>query len=156
MRESTTLLLPQYFIPIFAIAWFGITGLLAHLGGWATLSPKYRNDNAVPGETFRFVSGSMGHRFIPVNYGNCLFVAAGSDGFRLSILFPFRFQCPPLFVPWSDVESVTEKRFLGIFRYAVIVVRDQWPRISIRGRAADAVHRAYVAHVDKHRGMRSR
>lgn len=33
---------PQYFLPIFAVAWFGTTGLLAYLGGWVSLTKTYK------------------------------------------------------------------------------------------------------------------
>ena len=33
---------PQWFFPLFIAMWFGITGLLAHLGGWASLARRYR------------------------------------------------------------------------------------------------------------------
>jgi hypothetical protein len=136
---------PQYFLPLFAALWFGMSALLAHWGGWAHLARKYRTRDAAEGECFRFVSGSMGNRFMPVNYGNCLFIAVNASGIRLSILFPFRFQSPPLYVPWLDVESVSEKRFLFLFRYVVITVKEHWPRISLWGRAGQAVLKFYGA-----------
>ena len=135
---------PQWFIPMFAAMWCGITGLLSVLGGWATLAASYRAEGASDGERFRFVSGSLGTRFVPVNYGNCLFVTVRSHGIQLSILFPFRFLSPPLFLPWSHVESVRERRFLLLFRYAVIVVKDKWPRVSLYGRAGSAAHRSFI------------
>lgn len=144
--QMPTYMQPQYFLPAFAAGWFAVTGLLAHLGGWASLARSYRADRTEEGKSFWFASGAMGKRFLPVNYGNCLFVTLGSSGIRLSILFPFRFQSPPLFVPWSDVESVTQRRFLFLFRYVVIVVKGQWPQISLYGRAGVAAHRFYVEH----------
>jgi hypothetical protein len=87
----------------------------------------------------------MGKRFFPVSYRGCLFVTVSASGFRLSIFFPFRFQSPPLFVPWARVDSVTEKRMLYFFRYVVIVIKDHWPLISLPGKAGNSVHRAFLA-----------
>jgi hypothetical protein len=122
--------------------WAGICGLLALLGGWAGLATYYRADGPVEGERFRFVSGSMGIRFLPVSYGSCLFVAVNEAGFRLSIFFPFRIMSPPLFIPWKSVASVESTRFL-FFPYTVVHLRDQWPRISIRGNAGREIEQAY-------------
>jgi hypothetical protein len=128
--------------------WLGITGLLAHLGGWAHLAGRYPVAAAPSGQRFNFVSGSMGLRFFPVSYGNCLFVDVGSSGFRLSIFLPFRFLTPPMFLPWSDVTSVTSKKFL-FFSYVVITLRDQWPTISIRGRAGTCIQETYSLGVSR-------
>jgi len=137
------LLEPQWFFPFFALFWAGITGLLAILGGWASLATYFRAEGRVEGERFRFVSGSMGIRFLPVSYGNCLFVTVNEAGFRLSIFFPFRILSPPLFIPWKSVASVESKRLL-FFRYTVVHLRDQWPRISIRGNAGRQIEQGYA------------
>lgn len=135
---------PQWFIPLFALMWLGVTGLLAHFSGWASLAKSYRAGAAPDGERFRFVSGSMGRKFLPVSYGSCLFVLVERQGFHLSILLPFRFLSPPLFIPWADMESAIERRFL-LFRYTVLIVKGHWPRITIRGAAGTALTRSFQA-----------
>lgn len=134
---------PQWFLPLFVAMWFGITGLLSHLGGWASLATHFRAVQPKNGETFHFVSGSIGTGIFPVNYGGCLFVTVNSNGFHLSILFPFRFQSPPLDIPWSQVESVKETRLL-FSRRTVIRLRNHWPTITIRGRAGQSIGEAYA------------
>jgi len=134
---------PEWFFPLFIAMWFGITGLLAHLGGWASLARRYRAAEPPSGERFRFASGSMGWRFLPVNYGGCLFVTVSEKGIHLSILFLFRFLSPPLFIRWSDMESVTEKRFI-VSTYTAIRLRGEWPAIALRGRAGHYVREAYA------------
>ena len=116
--------------------------MLAILGGWASLATYFRANGPVQGERFRFVSGSMGARFLPVSYGSCLFLTVNETGFRVAILFLFRLLSPPLFIPWKAVASVEPKRFL-FFRYTVVHLRDQWPRISIRGTAGREIELAY-------------
>jgi hypothetical protein len=133
----------QWFFPAFVAAWFGITGLLAQLGGWASLARRFRASMPAGGERFRFASGSMGGRFLPVNYGGCLFVVVGEAGIHLSLLFPFRFRSPALFIPWAEVESVQEKRLI-FGTYTAIRVRGQWPTISVRGRAGQFIRLAYA------------
>jgi hypothetical protein len=90
----------------------------------------------------------MRNRGLPVNYGNCLFVSVSRSGIRLSILFLFRFQSPPLFLPWVDVESVTERRLLFLMRYSEIILKGDWPRLSLYGAAGRAARRYYAAHAE--------
>jgi hypothetical protein len=138
-----TFMEPQWLFPLFIGLWFALTGLLAHVGGWASLARRYRATRPPDGERFRFASGSMGSRILPVRYGGCLFVTVSDEGLHLSILFPFRFQSPPLFIPWSEMESVTEKRYI-VSTYTAIRLRGQWPAISLRGRAGHYVRDAYA------------
>ncbi len=135
---------PQWFFPMFAVMWLVISAVLSHVGGWASLAKQFRTIDPGAGEHFRFVSGSMGRGTFPVSYGGCLFVAVSDGGFRLSIMFLFRFQSPPLFIPWSKVESIEHKRLLFV-DYIRIRVRDRWPVISIRGRAGQCMSVAYAA-----------
>lgn len=136
------LLEPQWFFPFFALMWIGVSGLLAMLSGWSGLATNFRAEGTVDGEQFRFVSGSMGNRSLPVHYGNCLFVTVNETGFAISILFLFRVLSPPLFIPWSAVEAIEPKRFL-LFSYTAIHLRDQWPTISVRGSAGRQLEQAF-------------
>jgi len=142
---------PQWFLPLFALMWLVITGLLSCIGGWASLARAFPARNEVDGERFRFRSGSLGRRYFPVRYGNCLFVTINQTGFRLSILFPFRFLSPPIYVPWDDVVAVEEKR-LFFFRYYVLSIRDHWSRISVRGAPGRSLKEQFEAY---HAGERS-
>jgi hypothetical protein len=98
---------PLWFLPTFAVFWLLITGMLAHLGGWASLARGYATQQSASGDRFRFASGSMGTRIFPVSYGNCLFVTVDAQGIYLSILFPFRFMAPPTFFESSPRASLT-------------------------------------------------
>src|SRR5262245_13408990 len=135
---------PQWFLPTFIVTWLFVTGLLAYLGGWVSLAERFRAERSVDGERFRFASGSVGLRYVPVSYGNCLFVTVNREGLYLSIFFPFRFLSPPLFIPWSRVESIQEGRIL-FFRYYVIVIRDNWSRITLRGTPGRRAKETYEA-----------
>ncbi len=134
---------PQWFFLFFVLFWAGICGLLAILGGWASLATYFRAGDNVDGVRFRYASGSMGIRFFPVHYGSCLFITVTDTGFRLSILFLFRVLSPPLFIPWTSVASIEPKRFL-FFSYTVIKLREQWPIIFVRGRAGRQIEQAYA------------
>jgi hypothetical protein len=135
---------PPWFFLYFGLLWFAVTGILAHWSGWATLAERFRSDDSVQGELFRFASGSMGRRWIPVSYGNCLFVTVTPRGLHLSLFLPFRFLSPPLWVAWSDVESVMQKRIL-LTSVTTLVLKEAWPRITLRGSAGKAIYEACIA-----------
>jgi hypothetical protein len=140
---SAELIEPQWFIPTLAGMWLAICLLLSHLGGWSSLVPNFRSNQPVLGTRTRFVSGSMGHRLLPVSYGNCLFVTVNEEGIGLSILFLFRVFSPPLFIPWSEVESVEQKK--AFFASSVAMrVRGHWPTVSIRGTAGKNIDREFA------------
>ena len=143
MPQSPQLLQPQWFIPFFLCLWLAISAVLALAGGWYSLSREFRSDETIRGERFRFASGSLGRWPFPVtSYGNCLFLAVNDGGFRLSILFVFRFLSPPLFIPWSAVKSVESGRFL-FFRYTRVRLLRGWPTVAIRGRAGQSLAETY-------------
>lgn len=125
---------PQWFVPLFVSMWIGITGLVSYISGWASLASTFNVRDDIDGERFRFCSGSLGWRYFPVSYGNCLFVTVNEVGFWLSILFIFRVLSPPFFVPWSKVVSVEERGVL-FFKYYVLSIRDHWSRVSVWGSA---------------------
>lgn len=135
---------PRWLVLLFVPLWLGVCALLARIGGWSTLAVSYRARYPVVGERFRFVSASMGKARLPVNYKACLFLVVTRHGLHVSILFPFRFRSPPLFIPWSAVESITEKRFTRTFGVAVRV-RDCWPIICVPGRAGHMIRAAHSA-----------
>ena len=112
--EMSNQLQPEWFVLLFIAAWMGMGGLLAHLSGWRSLATRFPSDVSAVGEKFRFASGSLGtSEWFPVRYANCLFVTVTSSGLAMSIFLPFRFLCPRLFIPWSQVASVEEQqRFL--------------------------------------------
>ena len=135
---------PRWFFLLFILGWVVVSAVLGHLSGWATLAASFRAEKTIDGERFRFLSGSIGKRFLPVSYSNCLFVTVGSQGLYLSILFPFRMGSPPLFVPWAAVQEVTQKRYFMV-RNTALVIKDHWPRITLRGGVGDAIQRAFAA-----------
>jgi hypothetical protein len=137
---------PQWVMPVFAVFWLVITGLLSILGGWHTLSKQFQTSTSIDGQRFRFASGSFGRFPFPVTaYGNCLFVTVADTGFRIAILFPFRFLSPPIFVPWEAVDAVESKSFL-FFKYCVIRLRHGWPSIAIRGTAGRVIADTFSRH----------
>lgn len=135
---------PLWFIPLFAVSWFGICAILAHVSGWHRLASRFQSSQPVEGDRFRFASGCIGPSTrLPVSYRNCLFLTVGKTGFLMSLLFPFRFRCPPLFIPWAEVESITGERYWFVL-CAVVHLRDCSTRIMVPGKAGQSITQAYV------------
>lgn len=134
---------PLWLVLLLALLWLGACALLARIGGWSTLAGSYRAKYPPIGERFSFVSASIGTARFPISYKGCLFVVVNRHGFHVSVLFPFRFRSPPLFIPWSAVESITEKQFLRTFGVTVRL-RNCWPIISVPGRAGHIIREAHA------------
>lgn len=132
-----------WLLPVFVAGWFLVSGLLAHLGGWASLARDLAAEAPEAGERHRFVSGSVGHRFFPVHYRGCLFLTIAEEGLHLSVLFLFRFQTPPLLIPWQLIESMTEERQF-FTRYTIITLHSRWQHIRLRGEVGDRVRAVYA------------
>src|SRR5215467_6210410 len=99
-----------WFVPAFAVFWLVLTGALSFLSGWRELAKRFRSNETIEGERFRFRSAAVGWPAFPVSYGGILFATVGPRGFTLSILFPYRFLHPPLVIPWSQVERCEPTR----------------------------------------------
>ena len=125
-----------WFPLVFAVMWFGITGFLAVLSGWHSFASKFRARKELTGERFRMRSASIGLPFLPVGYGNIVTFTISDGGLGLKLIFPFRFLSPPLFIPWSQVTSVSEGKFL-FFRHVIVQPANHWSRIKLYGAVAE-------------------
>ena len=135
---------PPWFFVFFAAMWLGVGVALSYASGWRALAEWFRSTRPIEGERFRFASGSMGaSNWFPVRYRGCLFITVGAEGFLLSLFFPFRLGSPPLFIPWTRVESVTEQPAWFVDR-AVIRIRGLPTKIMIVGRAGQRISQAYA------------
>jgi len=100
-------LLPFAFFILFPAMWIGISLVLSRMGGWARLAAHYP-DADDSGTTYRMRSGVVGG----VNYKSCLNLRVCDRGLRMSITFPFRIGHAPIFIPWNQFHSISEKRLL--------------------------------------------
>lgn len=105
-------LIPIAFAIGFPIMWVSMSLLLSHMGDWAKLAEQYADSHMEQGETHCMSSGHVGS----VNYKSCLILRVCENGLGLSVLFPFRIGHPPLFIPWDQFHSTSEKRVL-FFRF---------------------------------------
>ncbi len=141
---------PLWRIPLFGVSWFGVCAILAHVSGWPRLASRFQSSRPIEGERFRFASGCIGASTRrPVSYRHCLFLTVGNSGFLMSMVFPLRFRCPPLFIPWAEVESISEERY-GFALCAVVHLRDFSTRIMVPGKAGQSITQAHVRFSTEH------
>ena len=137
-------ILAPFFPVLFVVFWLLLNSGIARVGGWHGLGKTYRAKQLVKGSTYRAVSGCMSDT-LPVRYGACMSVTVVPDGFYVLMWIPlFRFRHPPLYVPWSALESVSEE-----YRYFIynvdIKFKDQNNEMWIKGKAGQAIYTSYLA-----------
>ena len=138
-------LLPVVLPLAFAALWLLVTVLLAEFSGWVRLAESLRATRPPAGRRFSFVSGGIGSRTFPVSYRSCLSLTISETGFFLSLWPIFRgFRAPDLFIPWTAIERVEDRRLL-FMRYPTIHLRNQWPTLSIYWAAGQALSEAWLA-----------
>ena len=141
-----TSLEPQWLIVLFVATCLVAIAVMALMAGWSSLAVRLRAQGVPAGESLRFVTGSLGSVSFPVKYKNCLRLVFNAEGFYLSLMYPFKFASPAVFVPWSEVESCAVEQVFSTqivsFRF-----RGQWPGLKLRGAAgqvAREVHQRYL------------
>ena len=86
-----------------------VSVMLSFLGGWRTLSERFRFRGKFIGKRWR---GQSAQLRCHVGYYNCLTVGGNTEGLYLSLFFPFRIAHPPLFIPWGEISFSKSNRFL--------------------------------------------
>ncbi len=125
------------------LARLGIAGAASRYGGWSSLARDYAAMRDPAGERFRFATALMGNDGLAVSYAGSLTVTVGDDGIGLSIGFPQRLFCPPLFIPWRDVASV-EARRSAMTSDAAIRLHGREKIIRLRGSAGQCAVKTWA------------
>lgn len=131
-----------WFILLFSIAWPGTCAIISLTGGWHRLAKKFRSDSDIDGEKFRFASMTLGTGLFPARYRNALFVTVGRSGVAMSVNFLFRVLHPPLFIPWTEVESAQRERS-WLVNHVAVSLRGFEKRLFFRGRAGKKILEAF-------------
>jgi hypothetical protein len=133
MQASSGNLSPYFllFFPVYFVAlWAFVSIVLSFMGGWHSLSRRFRAQAEPYGQTKSagplFYGVQMRFR---VNYGNVIRMIAADDALYVSVLFLFRAGHPPLCIPWKEV-TMRRTRFLWM-RYVVFTLGEQ-ERIPMR------------------------
>jgi hypothetical protein len=137
----------NWFFVFLLFAWLLASAVFARLSGLRSLGRQFRASSVPAGQSFRFSSATFGSPDFPIGYRNCLHVVIGESGLYARLMFPFNFQSPAVLLPWTAVESVTEKQSF-FTRTVTIRLRGQWPVVKLKGalgQLAKAAHEKATA-----------
>jgi hypothetical protein len=131
------------FLVAFPALWISISAILSLAGGWSLLAERFTATSPETGKEFRCATALLKkNRMLPVTYRGSLFITVSKDGVGLSVLFIFRFLSPALFIPWQQIESVTEQRHI-FGRYGVLNIRNCPVKILVTGNAGNCLIETY-------------
>jgi hypothetical protein len=133
-----------WFPLLFIGVWLLVCALISLTGGWHRLAARFPASSGIDGEAFRFASMSLGSGLFPVRYRNTLFVMVGRSGLGLSVFFPFRVLHPPLFIPWSAVETVRREPS-WLMNPVAVYIRGFDKRLLFHGRAGKRILETFIA-----------
>jgi len=97
---------PLIFIVLLITGWIIFSFLVSYMSGWRQLAKAYRANQPFSGNRFRPWAASMRWG---VNYNGLITLCANPHGLFISTSFLFRAGHPPLFVPWADISTSTER-----------------------------------------------
>jgi hypothetical protein len=108
---------PWWVLPLVLAAvpffWLALMFLIAHLGGWAALAKACPVRSRPRGAAF----GGLSLQIHPAtSYGGCISAVFSAEGLYLVPLLLFRFGHRPLLIPWEQVATPVQRRFLWFRR----------------------------------------
>lgn len=127
-----------------------VVAIVSVIGGWYRLSKlypaeetTYRMADETTSKKYRWASLVMGPPYFPTNYGNCLNVVVSDQGVRIAVGLLFRTLHPPIFIPWSAVESCTLDRQFAIFTRATVEIDGIAHPLRLFGNCAREIDRLW-------------
>lgn len=137
------LMQPAWFIPLFLIFCYGGIVLVSNLAGWSALARTLGAQGVPAGDSYRFITVTLGSRMLPMRYRRCARLVFNAQGFYVGLMFPFNIGSPALFIPWVQVESCDEEQFLNT-RSVTFVFKDQWSQLKLRGPIGQIARAAWL------------
>ena len=95
-------------IPLFAIFWVLVTGLLASISGWPSLADTFPAGERPDVNALRRSVLKIGR----IGENNVTTLRPTAQGLYMSVNPLFRFRRPPVLVPWNRIEPVSSHRML--------------------------------------------
>lgn len=139
----TTVAQPQWALPLLLGLWLGASVVYARIAGWVSLARDFPAGGPPAGESFRFVTGSLGSPNWPIRYRRCLRVVINREGLYLALMVPFNFGSRALWLPWRSVASLTEKQSMSN-RTVTLAFAGQWAVVSLPGPVGQLVKAAWA------------
>lgn len=134
----------------FLCFWPLTIAMVSLVGGWHQLAKKYPAEETTfriagenNGKRFRWASLVMGPSYFPTNYGHCVNLVVNDLGTRMAVTPLIRTLHPPLFIPWSAVESCTMGRELRFFTCITVNVSGVKNALKFYGKCAEEIDRVW-------------
>lgn len=121
---------PEAILPVFLGAFALSAYFIAAVSGWRHIAKKHPATGPTPGALKYFVWGQVGW----VNYQHCLRVGGDERGLYLVPFFIFRLFHPPLFIPWSEIQTRKQERHFFV-RVDTIELGREFSRIRLQSSA---------------------
>ena len=97
-----------YFFPFFFIGmWVFVTYILSKMG-WSDLVENFKLERSFSGRRIGYISASINS----VNYQNSLILKCNEEGMYINSVIFFRLFHPAIFIPWSEIIDVRDKKIL--------------------------------------------
>lgn len=121
----------------FMALWSLVLLILSSLGGWGELALWYRAERLPQGSARKSgVSLAMGRGWLKVSYRSGVQLGVTPEGIGLKPILVLGLFHPPLFLPFAEMETRFEKKFLGRY-YRITPTRSQALGILLPGRIGD-------------------
>lgn len=124
----------------FCVGWCFMLSAVSMVGGWYSLAQEYpiRERVAVDGRIYRWCSVTLN---LLGGYNGSVNITVSCDGFLMHQMLVMSFMHPPIYIPFSAVDSLDYRFSLGILRRCSIRVGKH--RIYLNGKVAEHVYEAY-------------
>ncbi len=114
--------------------WVFVLFALSRQSGWARLAEDFsqnKDRDPIDGIKYKLSSGKMNN----ASFSNCILIGANEHGVGMKIMFLFSLFHKPLFIPWSNIKSITledNSDKTSIFSSLRNVYKGQYYRIELR------------------------
>jgi hypothetical protein len=142
------------FVVMFPVFWCCVMAFISFFGGWHALASSFRAEEKIfripelnQGKRFRCASLTMGRKYFPINYGNCLTIQISNEGFRNKMWLLLRFLHPLLFIPWRNVERCKREKVLLFFSRTAVYLNNRQHPLRFQGAAGKEIFDVYSQQV---------
>ncbi len=109
----------RYIFPfIFIGMWILVTYIISKMG-WDDLVEKFKVERKFSGRRIGIISASINSG----NYQNAIILKYDERGFYLSPSILFRLFHPAVFIPWTEIKDVREKKIF-LTKYTELIIGD--------------------------------
>jgi len=139
-RHLWIVVFPAFFVAAFLV----ISFLMSWIGGWGALARSFRAQSEFRGDKQTGQRVRMRWR---AGYNYCVTIGCDASGLYLAMNWLYRFQHPPLFIPWNEIARLRPRpQYLGLETVPLRLGSDLRIPLYVTARAAQNLERAADGH----------